>query len=802
MKQRSLFFLCGMCLLLISSSAWAQKGRIYHKGWTDFNKNGRLDVYEDPSKNIEERVNDLLSQMTMEEKTMQMVTLYGYGRVQDTELPNPSWPEKVWKDGLANIDEASNGVVTQSKYTLPYSKHVWALNEIQKFFVEQTRLGIPVEFTNEGIRGLNHKKSTNFPAQIGIGSTWNKELVNSIGEVVGAEAYTLGYHNVYAPILDIARDQRWGRVVECYGEDPFLVSEMGIAMSKGIQSGGVANTMKHFAVYSVPNGARDGNCRTDPHVTPREMHELYLYPFKRTIKEANPMAVMSSYNDYDGEPITGSKYFLTDLLRKEYGFEGYVITDSDALVHISSKHKVAEDYKEAVRQAVEAGVNVRTTFNSPSNFVTPLRELIMEGKISMDLIDERVKDVLMVKFKEGLFDSPYRKEKTADKTVASAEHHAVSLQASRESIVLLKNDNSTLPLDRKKLNKILVAGPNATATSHSVSRYGSLDIDVVSALDGIKSLVGDEVEIAYAKGCETTDKNWPASEILPFPWEDEEKTMINDAVEKAKNSDAVIVFLGGNEETVGESVSRTSLDLPGRQKDLVMALQATGKPVIAVLINGRPMSINYEHKYLPAVVEAWFPGQFGGQAIAEVLFGDVNPSGKLPITFPRTVGQIPLTFPSKPAANAGQHGKGDPNGSGNSRIVDPLYVFGHGLSYSKFEYSNLKVSPDTQHAQGEITVSCDIKNVSDRKGSEIAQLYVNDVVSSVSTYTQLLRGFEKVSLEPNETKTVTFTLKPEDLSFYSRDLKETVEAGEFKVWVGASSTDLRLEGSFEIQPVK
>ncbi|BDD02785.1 glycoside hydrolase family 3 N-terminal domain-containing protein [Aureibacter tunicatorum] len=796
-----------LLLLLAFFASWGihvpansqKKNNIYHKGWIDFNKNGIKDIYEDPERSIDERVEDLLKQMTVEEKTNQMVTLYGYGRVQDTELPNPSWKEKLWKDGLANIDEASNGVVKNSKYKLPYSKHTWALNEIQKFFVEETRLGIPVEFTNEGIRGLNHTKSTNFPAQIGLGSTWNKDLIHQVGEVVGSEAYVLGYHNVYAPILDIARDQRWGRTVECYGEDPFLVAEMGIAMSKGLQSQGVTNTMKHFAVYSTPNGGRDGDCRTDPHLTPREVHELYLYPFKKTIKEANPLAVMSSYNDYDGEPITGSEYFLTDLLRKDYGFEGYVITDSDALAHIWSKHNVAHDYKEAVRQAVIAGVNVRTTFNDPANFVMPLRELIQEGQISIDLIDERVKDVLKVKFIEGLFDEPYRSTKNVDKLVANEANHALSLETSRQSIVLLKNQDDILPLDRNKVKNILVTGPNAKATSHSVCRYGSLEIDVMSGYEGIKKIAGEGVNVDFALGCELYDKNWPASEILPFSLDASEEAYFAEAEEKAKENDVVIVFVGESEESVGESVSRTSLDLPGRQKELIQRLQATGTPVIAVLINGRPLSVNYEQAYVPAILEAWFPGQFGGQAIAEVIFGDYNPGGKLPITFPRTVGQIPLTFPSKPAAHGGQHKKGDPNGSGNSRIVDALYPFGFGLSYSKFEYSNLKISPEVQGVQGEITISADIKNVSNRKGDEVVQLYINDRLSSVTTYTQLLKGFERITLEPNETKTVTFTLKSEELTLFTTDLKEVIELGEFDVWVGASSEDLRLEGMFELR---
>ncbi|WP_289053527.1 glycoside hydrolase family 3 protein [Carboxylicivirga marina] len=367
---------------------------IYKKGWIDFNKNGRKDIYEDSSQTIEKRIDDLLSQMTMEEKTCQMVTLYGYGRVAKEELPGANWKNELWKDGLGNIDEASNGVYKDAQYKFPYDKHVWALNEIQKFFVEETRLGIPVEFTNEGIRGLNYYQSTSMPAQIGMGCTWNKDLLHQVGVCIGKEGYALGYHNIYSPALDVARDQRWGRIVECFGEDPFLVAELGLQVSKGIQSQGVVNTLKHFAIYSAPKGGRDGHVRLDPHIAPREIHMVYLYPFKRNIMETSTLGIMSSYNDYDDVPVTGSYYFLFDLLRKTYGFKGYVVSDSDAVAWIHSKHRVAETYKDTVRQSVEAGLNVRTTFNHPKNFVEPLRELIEEGASSSDI---RLKESFEIK---------------------------------------------------------------------------------------------------------------------------------------------------------------------------------------------------------------------------------------------------------------------------------------------------------------------------------------------------------------------------------------------------------------------
>ena len=451
-------------MLVIAFSASAQKTNIYHKGWVDFNKNGRMDIFEDPKQTIDKRVADLLSQMTVDEKTCQMATLYGYKRVLKDEMPVPNWKKEIWKDGIANIDEELNNLTSRTddaptQYSYPFSKHASAINTIQKWFVEETRMGIPVDFTNEGIHGLTHDRATPLPAPIGIGSTWNKQLVRRAGQTVGREAKALGYTNVYAPILDPARDQRWGRVVECYGENPFHIAELGKQMVLGIQEEGVASTLKHFAVYSVPKGGRDGSARTDPHVAPREMHQIYLYPFRRVIQEAHPMGVMSSYNDWDGVPVTGSYYFLTELLRQQFGFNGYVVSDSEAVEFLFSKHKVAIDYKEAVRQAVEAGLNVRTNFTMPQTFILPLRELIREHKISMKTIDARVGDVLRVKMRLGLFDSPYVKDpKAADKLVHTQADAAMSLQMNREAMVLLKNENNLLPLDKSKYKNILVTG--------------------------------------------------------------------------------------------------------------------------------------------------------------------------------------------------------------------------------------------------------------------------------------------------------------------------------------------------------
>ena len=799
-KKMMLAVVLFFSLIIFSSHQPPDKNKksIYHKGWIDLNKNGIKDVYEDPTAKIDDRVENLLSQMTVNEKTAQMVTLYGYGRVAKDQLPTEEWKNAVWKDGLANIDEHCNGVA-KTDYGYPYSKHVWALNQVQKFFIEETRLGIPVEFTTEGIRGLNHTKATSFTAQIGMGSTWDKALVHEVGQITGSEAYALGYNNVYSPIMDVARDQRWGRIVETYGEDPFLVAELGLQQIKGIQSSGVVSTLKHFAVYSVPKGGRDGDVRTDPHVTEREMYDLYLYPFKRGIEEGHALGIMSSYNDYDGVPVSGSKFFLTELLRNKYHFKGYVVSDSWAIQYIFSKHKVATSYKEAVREAVEAGLNVRTTFESPESYLKPLRELVNEGTIPMETIDNMVRDVLRVKFIEGLFDKPYRDEKYADKVVNNDEHKKIALQASLESIVLLKNENNLLPLDADKYKKILVCGPNAKAEKSSESRYGPNGIDVISGYEGIVNMLVDKAEIGYAQGCYVFDKNtWPESELYPIPPSEEEKALMDEAVQKAEASDLVIAFVGDNTETVGESRSRTSLDLPGHQREFLMKLKETGKPIVLVLINGRPLSINWADKNIPAIIEAWFPGEYGGTAIADVLFGKYNPGGRMPVTTPKTAGQILFNFPYKKGSQAGQPQVG-PNGTGKTRIIEELYPFGYGLSYTTFKYSGLTITPQSGKTGSTVNISVNVTNTGKYDGDEVVQLYINDEYSSVATYTMVLRGFERISLKKGESKKVNFTIKPNDLSLYNRCMKFVTEPGKFNVLVGSSSKDIRLKGSFVLE---
>ena len=782
------------------------KTEMYRKGWIDFNKNGVKDVYEDPNAPIDARIEDLLGQMTLDEKTCQMVTLYGYQRVLKDDLPTPEWKQALWKDGIGAIDEHLNGFrqwglpPSDNENVWPASRHAWALNEVQRFFVEETRLGIPVDFTNEGIRGVESYRATNFPTQLGIGHTWNRSLVRRIGEITGREARMLGYTNVYAPILDVGRDQRWGRYEEVYGESPYLVAELGIEMVHGLQKDHqVAATAKHFVAYSNNKGAREGMARVDPQMSPREVEMIHVYPFRRVIQEAGLLGVMSSYNDYNGIPIQGSFYWLTTRLRGEMVFKGYVVSDSDAVEYLYTKHGTAKDMKEAVRQSVEAGLNVRCTFRSPESFVEPLRELVKEGGLSEELINDRVRDILRVKFLVGLFDAPYQTDLAgADEEVENPTNEDVALQASRESIVLLKNDKQTLPLDIDRIKTIAVCGPNADEEGYALTHYGPLAVDVTTVLEGIQAKVEDKAEVLYTKGCDLVDAHWPESELIEYPLTDDEQTEIDRAVANARRADVAVVVLGGGQRTCGENKSRSSLDLPGRQLKLLQAVQATGKPVVLVLINGRPLSINWADKFVPAIVEAWYPGSKGGTAVADVLFGDYNPGGKLTVTFPKSVGQIPFNFPCKPSSQV--DGGKNPGPDGNmSRVNGALYPFGYGLSYTTFEYSNLKISPAVITPNETVTVTLNVTNTGSRAGDEVVQLYTRDVVSSVTTYEKNLAGFERVHLQPGETKQVTFHLDRKQLELLNADMKWVVEPGEFVVMAAASSEDIRQTAVLRVE---
>jgi len=627
---------------------------------------------------------------------------------------------------------------------------------------------------------------------LALGHTWNPGLIETVGRVTALEARALGYRHVYAPILDVARDQRWGRMEEVYGEDPFLAARLGVAMVKGMQQNyTVAATAKHFVVYSANKGAREFMARTDPQVAPREVEDIHVMPFAAAIREAGLLGVMSSYNDYDGVPITGSYYWLTERLRDEFGMRGYVVSDSDAVEYLYSKHAVAADAIDGAAQAINAGMNVRTTFTPPEDFILPLRAALKAGLVRMETIDTRVRDVLRVKFLTGLFDQPYTDVQATLRTVQAPAHLEAAMQAAHESLVLLKNDDHILPLNPHNIRTLAVIGPNADTDYYAQRHYGPSSAHTITVLEGLRQYLGDAVTIRYAQGVDAAGENWPMIEAIPEPLSAAEQAGIDAAALAASGADVAIVVLGDGRETVGESRTRTSLDLPGRQRELLMAVHATGTPVVLVLINGRPLSINWADAHVPAIVEAWFPGHNGGTAIANVLFGDYNPGGKLTVTFPRSAGQLPYNFPSKPNAQDERE---------PSRVNGALYHFGHGLSYTRFSYDNLRITPHEVPPGGDVSISVDVRNLGERAGDEVVQLYTRDLVSSVTTYEKNLRGFARIHLAPGEQRTVSFTLTPDHLKLWNRQMQHVVEPGTFKVMVGGGSEDIRAQGEFEVLP--
>ncbi len=768
-----------------TQEVFPHKKEIYKKGWIDFNKNGKKDIYEDPAQAIDKRVEDLLSQMNLNEKSCQLATFYGYKKALEDSVPTREWLTNILKDGIANIDEHLNKEISDAGLLAT------ALAETQRFFVEYTRLGIPVDFSNEGIRGLCATGATSFPSMNGLGCTWNKNLAYKQGVIEGEEARAMGYTNIYAPILDVPRDQRWGRWEGSLGEDPYLVARMGVAMAKGIQSQQVVSSPKHYVGYGDCKAARQWDSRTDPHITPSEMYYIHEYPFRKVFQEAGSLGVMCAYNDYDGIPMAGNHHYLTDILRGEMGFKGYVVSDSYAIGRLDAVHKVTSNYKESTRKALEAGLNVRTEFNDPTEYITNIRELVNEGQLSMETVDEMVKDVLYVKFWLGLFDNPYSgSPQNASKIVSSEEHLAEALQASRECLVLLKNADQFLPLGNK-YRRIAVIGPNADSNGYVSTHYGPQGYQrFTSVLDGLKNVYkGQDVEINYAKGIDIVSKGWPDNELVEDTLSDAEQHSVAEAVALANRSDVAVVVLGDDVRTSGESRTRSSLNLPGHQENLLKAIVRTGKPVVLVLIWGRPMTINFADRYCPSILAAGYPGAQGGQAIAEALKGDYNPGGKLNGTWPKTVGQLPMNIPTKPNANY------EPMEYHTIANKGLLYCFGHGLSYTQFAYEGLQID-SVRTSTAHVQVSCRVTNTGQVAGDEVVQLYINDVVSSTTTYEKNLRGFERIHLNPGESRIVSFPIVPDDLILINEQKKRVVEPGEFKVMIGSSYDDIRLTGSF------
>ena len=761
-------------------------------------------AYKNPNLPIEERVDDLLTRMTPEEKVGQLSTLLG-------------WPMYTKTENGVEASEALKTAVTNQKIgalwgTLradPWTQKTLqtglnpvlaaeATNAIQKIAVEESRLGIPLFLAEEAMHGHMAIGTTEFPAAIAQASTFNPQLIEKMGSAIATELRAQGAHIGYGPILDLAREPRWSRVEETFGEDPYLISEMGLGLIKGFQGDGINNpeqvisTLKHFAAYGVSEGGHNGGA---VHIGERELMQDYMYPFKKAI-DAGALSVMTAYSSVDGIPSTANKKLLTGLLREQWGFTGFVVSDLGSIEGIKNDHHAASSLEEAAAIAMNAGVDVDLGGNG---FDDALLKAFQDGDVSEERLDEAVAHVLRLKFKMGLFENPYVNEKLPAKVVRNAQHIALAKEVALEGITLLKNQGNLLPLS-KNLKKIAVIGPNADTMYNQLGDYTAPQDPeyIITPLEGIRAK-WPNAQISYVKGTAIRDTT---------------QTDIPAAVKAAQDAEVAIVVLGGSSArdfkteyletgaaTVsskddnilsdmesGEGYDRASLDLMGKQLELLQAVEATGTPTILVLITGRPLLINWPAKHIPAILDAWYPGSQGGHALADVLIGEYNPAGRLPISIPRSVGQTPVYY------NHWWPKRRDYV----EESASALYAFGHGLSYTTFDYSDLKISQSGTGTDKLIEVSVTVKNTGAQAGDEVVQLYLRDVVSSVVTPVKQLRGFERIHLAKGESKTLTFTLTPEELALYNADMEQVTEAGEFEVQIGASSRDIRLSGTLTL----
>lgn len=757
-------------------------------------------LYKQASVPVEDRVKDLIGRMTAEEKIGQLCCPLGWEMYTKTE--QGVVPSELYKKRMQAAPIGSFWAVLRAdpwtRKTLETGLNpelsAQALNALQKYAVEETRLGIPVLFAEECPHGHMAIGTTVFPTSLAQASTWNAELIRRMGETIALEARLQGANIGYGPVLDIAREPRWSRMEETFGEDPVLTSRLGVAFMKGMQGDAqndgkhLFSTLKHFAAYGIPEAGQNG---ARANIGMRQLFSDYLPPFKKAV-EAGAGTLMTSYNSIDGIPCTSNSYLLDEVLRKQWGFDGFVYSDLTSIEGIAGAG-VAQDTKEAAVLALKAGVDMDLGGNAYGN---NLREALEEGSITEEDLNKAVARVLRLKFRMGLFENPYVSPEKARKEVRSATHRELARQVAREGIVLLKN-NGVLPL-KKEIRKLAVIGPNADTMYNQLGDYTAPQSpeDIVTVLEGIRTAVSPSTEVTYVKGCairDTTTTDIPA------------------AVQAARAADAVIVVVGGSSardfktkyvETgaasvstdadqilpdmdCGEGYDRCTLRLLGDQEKLVAAVAATGKPLIVVYIQGRTLNMNLTSEKADALLTAWYPGEQGGTAVADVLFGDYNPAGRLPVSVPRSEGQLPL-FYSQGKRRAYVEGE-----------ATPLYAFGYGLSYTRFGYSDLHLQKGNGRDVLQ-TVSCTVTNNGDRDGEEVVQLYISDPVASVSQAPVLLKAFERIALKKGESKKVTFLLDPEELSLYNREMKQVVEPGEFKVKIGAASDDIRLEGKFRL----
>jgi beta-glucosidase len=739
------------------------------------------------------RVKDLLSRMTLDEKAAQMMCVWQQKAetLVDAEgnfdLQKAKAAFKTGR-GLGQVGRPSDaGGGKDARGTAELT------NAIQRFFIEHSRLGIPVIFHEECLHGQAAIDATSFPQPIALGATFNPELVEALFAMTAEEARLRGTHQALTPVVDVARDPRWGRVEETYGEDPYLVSQLGIAAVLGFQGDAtftdkkrVIATLKHFVAHGQPESGM--NC-APANVSMRVLRETFLYPFKEALDKGGAISVMASYNEVDGVPSHASRWLLRDVLRKEWGFKGFIVSDYYAIWELGDRpdthgHHVAKDKREACALSVQAGVNIELP--EPDCYLH-LVELVRKGVLKESQLDDLVAPMLYWKFKMGLFDDPYVDPDEAEEVVGREANRKLALQAAREAVTLLKNENDLLPLDLHSIQAIAVIGPNAHRSL--LGGYSGVPKHNVTVLNGIKEKVSDRVNVLYSEGCKITlGGSWNQDEVTASD-PDEDRRQIAQAIKVAKEADVIVLAIGGNEQTSREAWNlnhmgdRTSLDLIGRQDELVKAMLATGKPVIVFLFNGRPLSINYVSQNVPAIFECWYLGQETGHAIADVLFGDFNPGGKLPITIPRSAGHLPAYYNHKPSARRGYL----------FDDVSPLYGFGYGLSYTTFAIDNLRLTKKKISRDGSTRVQVDVTNTGLLAGTEVVQMYIRDLVSSVTRPIKELKGFKKVALQPGETETVSLEVTPELLAFYDVDMKHVVEPGEFEIMVGNSSRDADLQ---------
>ena len=709
------------------------------------------------------RVDSVLSLMTLDEKIGQLNQLsFGIGWGPTVKVAVPDEYKQQIREG--KIGSFLNAIGAEFTY------------ELQKVATQESRLKIPLIFGLDVIHGFK----TTFPVPLGEAATWQPELVEMSAHYQALEAASAGIHWTFSPMVDIARDPRWGRIMEGAGEDPYLGSLMAAAHVRGYQ-GNLSNLniiacVKHYAGYGGAEGGRDYNTVD---FSERTFRDIYLPPYKAGV-EAGAHTLMASFNEIGGIPASGSKYLLNDILRDEWGFKGFVVSDWNSIGEMIN-HGFASDLKHAGEISLNAGLDMDMESRS---YITYLKELVAEGKVKEAVIDESVRRILRIKFMLGLFDDPFRfcSKEREQKNIMTNEIKNASLDVAKRSFVLLKNEDNILPL-KKDYKKIAVIGPLAKSKLDPLGEWNALGIeeDVTSVFEGLKKYVGDKSEILYAEGCKITDPS---------------KDGFKEAVDQAKDADVIILCVGESRSMSGEAYSRSSLDLPGVQEDLAKELLKTGKPIVAVLMNGRPLSVNWLNDNADAILETWFAGTMTGDAVAQVLFGEYNPSGKLPVTFPRTVGQVPIYYNHK---NTGR--PGNEKNRYTSKYLDlpltPLYPFGYGLSYTTFIYSEVTLSNSKLTNKDSLVVTVKVKNTGKYDGEEVVQLYVQDLVGSVTRPVKELKGFKKILLKSGEEKSVDFIIHEKDLRFTAADMKFKSEPGLFKVFIGTNSVDV-LENKFEL----